>query len=158
MANRNRLKAGLGAIVLLVLILLNIKKYWLENDAGQTEYRTYNEVAELIIPPALTDDSSGGSTRDIFVRLDADEISSSEHDAERVEEDPAPASETVQEKVADIGSYKDIDLLGVSMRAEASMALIRYDGRSYYVAVGDVVGGRYFIERIDESGVYVSTK
>nr|BBJ02571.1 hypothetical protein YBY_04190 [Marinobacter nauticus] len=158
MANRNRLKAGLGAIVLLVLILLNVKKYWLENDTGQAEYRKYNEVAELIIPPALIDDSSSGSTRDIFVRLDADEISASELDAEIVVEDPVPASETVREKVSDIGSYKDVNLLGVSVRAEASMALIRYAGQSYYVAEGDVVGGRYFIERIDESGVYVSTK
>lgn len=158
MVASNRLKAVAGLLILVVLAVLNIQKYWLGTDNEAEPERQYGDVAKLAIPPVLTASADAIHERDIFVRIEAGQIEVAEEEVEETAVEAPPEKDNRAEAVAEIGSYKDLNLLGVSRRAGATMALVNYKGRSYYVAVGDVVGGRYFIKSIDESGVYVSTQ
>lgn len=154
----NRLKAVAGLFILAILALLNIQKYWVGVDREAAPERQYGDVAKLAIPPVLTASADVRHERDIFVRIETGQIEVAEEEVEEKAIEAPPRKDSRAEAVAEIGSYEDLNLLGVSRRAGATMALVNYKGRSYYVAVGDVVGGRYFIKSIDESGVYVSTQ
>ncbi|MBN8241239.1 hypothetical protein JF541_18950 [Marinobacter hydrocarbonoclasticus] len=154
----NRFKAVAGLLILIVLALLNIQKYWVGTDSEAESEWQYREVPNLAIPNVLKESGDASHERDIFMRIETDQIEIAEDAVEETVVEAPPEEERRTEAIAEIGNYKDFDLLGVSRRAGATMALVNYKGRSYYVAVGDVVGGRFFIESIDESGVYVSTQ
>lgn len=158
MSRSKGLRVTVGAVSVLVLVLLNIVKYWDEaSDSPQPE-RLWQPVSDIAVPAFLTDQGTHSFSRDIFVLPERVEDAAATEQRAGVSAEPPEKVEKPVGRVANLDSHDDVRLLGISRRAGAAMALISYEGRSYYVAEGDVVGGRYSIKRIDESGVYVFTK
>lgn len=148
-------RMALLAGVVVVLVMLNIVRFVGDDQPVSTSVRGYPQVEPLPMASRFRVDNLEVGGRDIFLAKGPDASEGSPAQEMEVEPEPAPDPQPEGELI-DAANKVDLDVLGIGRRANRGVALIRYQGKTLFVSVGDRVGDDYIVRDINHLNIYLS--
>ncbi|MCG8519644.1 MAG: hypothetical protein MI794_16775 [Pseudomonadales bacterium] len=141
--------------IVTVLVMLNMVRFIGQEPTASTSAQNYPQVASLPLATRFRVESPEQGGRNIFLAKGPDvpeesPVQEMEIDLQPVT-DPEPEDELI-----DASDKADMEVLGIGRRANRSVAMIRYKGKTQFVAIGDRVGDDYIIRDINDLNVYLS--